>query len=158
MERFASPSACLRAYIRAVLAIDENRELATATDKARANAERQRGPDKARRKSILAGKTRMFRERPLHWTREDVKFWAERARITVARGNWAAASRNSPTPSSSRRGSGKSPTSSAEGISITSSPNGRVEGRKSKVESQQAIVSDLRLWNLDFRHTESGQS
>ncbi|MHC4599012.1 MAG: hypothetical protein ACYS47_08410 [Planctomycetota bacterium] len=87
IDRFASPSACLRAYIRAVLAVDEERELATATLAARANAERQRGPDKAKRKRGLAGKARLFRERPIRWTRKDVKFWAERARINVTQGS-----------------------------------------------------------------------
>jgi hypothetical protein len=85
-DLYASPSACLRTYIRAVLAVNEEAELDTATAKLRAKAERERGPDKAKRKKVLAGKTALFEATPIHWTREDVTVWGERARIVAVQG------------------------------------------------------------------------
>jgi hypothetical protein len=89
MTLFASPSACLREYVRAVLALDEARELRTATEAARAKAKIDRGPDAEKRMTALAGKARIFRNRLLRWTPRDVKVWAERARITVTMGERA---------------------------------------------------------------------
>ncbi|MCU0722162.1 MAG: hypothetical protein MUC63_00840 [Planctomycetes bacterium] len=83
-SRYATPRSTLDSYVRAVLAVDEAAELATATPELRARAERQRGPDLARRHELLKGKTALFRDAPIRVVRE--KVWGERAKILAIQG------------------------------------------------------------------------
>ena len=85
--RYATPRATQETYIRAVLAVDEEQELATATPELRARAERQRGPDLALRHERLKGKAAMFRDSPIQFVRE--KIWGDRAKILVTQGDLA---------------------------------------------------------------------
>ena len=82
--RFASPEATLNRYFEAILAVDEDAELATGTAEIRALAERNRGPDKARRKKLLAGKAAFFKRFPPRIM--DVKILGDRAKILVFQG------------------------------------------------------------------------
>lgn len=82
--RFATPQRALQAYIDAVLAVDEEAELATGTASVRSRSERYRGPDKAFRKEGLAGKASIFRDFPIVVDR--VAVWEDRAKIRVSQG------------------------------------------------------------------------
>jgi hypothetical protein len=89
--RYATPRATLESYIQAVLAVDEGRELATATPELRARAERQRGTmTPVQRYESLKGKAALFRGMPIRFVRE--KIWGETAKILVNQGSPAGIS------------------------------------------------------------------
>jgi len=82
--RYATPEATLNAYVDGILAVDEDAELSTGTPEARAQAIRNRGPDRERRKKLLAGKARHFESFPLRIVQ--VKILGDRAKILAHQG------------------------------------------------------------------------
>ncbi|MHC5036433.1 MAG: hypothetical protein ACYTHM_03895 [Planctomycetota bacterium] len=82
--RFATPRATLQSYISAVMAVDEEAELDTASKSLRAHAVDYRGPDKARRIQGLRGKMQFFKAHPMKFIEE--RTWGDRARIVVTQG------------------------------------------------------------------------
>lgn len=83
-HRYASPRATLRTYEAAVLVVDEEAEILCASSRLRAEIERTRGPDKARRRTMLAGKAAFFRTNPIVFVKE--KVWGDRAKVLVTQG------------------------------------------------------------------------
>lgn len=87
--RYATPTATLKSYIRAVLAVDEQAEMDTATKERRAAIEAYRSPQgPARRRRGLAGKAELFRVHPIRIVEE--KIWGDRAKVLVTQGGTAS--------------------------------------------------------------------